>query len=73
MESSMEENSPPSNSESIPIDAPEPEICLPEFPVKRQETVIGFQAGHRIVRVQSKDPVTGQPIYQRVKLVHGTD
>ena len=49
--------------ESIPIDAPEPEICLPEFPVKRQETVIGFQAGHRIVRVQSKDPVTGQAIY----------
>jgi hypothetical protein len=77
----MEEEQPNLESESIPIDAPEGDFCLsvtvdlrqlnlaPEFPVKRVETVCGFQAGHRIVRTDTKDPITGQPIWQRVKLV----
>lgn len=67
----MEENSPPLNSESIPIDAPEGDFCLPEpeFPVKRQEVVIGFQAGKKVVRVDTRDPITGQAIWQRMVLV----
>lgn len=57
--------------ESIPIDAPEGDFCLPEpeFPVKRQEIVIGFQAGKKVVRVDTKDPITGQAIWQRMILV----
>jgi hypothetical protein len=57
--------------ESIPIDAPEGDFCLPapEFPVKRVETVCGFQAGKKVVRVDTRDPITGQAIWQRMILV----
>jgi hypothetical protein len=77
----MEEEQPNLESESIPIDAPEGDFCLsvtvdlrqlnlaPEFPVKRQEVVIGFQCGKKVVRVDTRDPITGQPIWQRMVLV----
>jgi hypothetical protein len=79
-ESSMEEEPQNLVSESIPIDAPEPEICSleadlelgrgpTEFPVKRVETVCGFQAGHKIVRVDSTDPMNKQAIHMLLKLV----
>jgi hypothetical protein len=77
----MEEEQPNLESESIPIDAPEGDFCLsvtvdlsqlnlaPEFPVKRVETVCGFQAGHKIVRVDSTDPMNKQAIHMLLKLV----
>lgn len=65
----MEEGTQNLSVESIPIDAPEPEVCLPktEFPAKRKGII---QRGSRRFEItDTKDPVTGQWIYLHVELV----
>jgi hypothetical protein len=66
MESSMDEG----NEEGLTDikDAPEPEICLPEFPVRWAGVTL--KRGGRTFQVTGgKDPVTGQEVFLHVELV----
>jgi hypothetical protein len=64
----MEEEQPNLSCESTKIDVPEPEICLPVFPVPW--TGVTMKRGGRTFQVTGgRDPVTGQGIYLHVELV----